>query len=469
MSCTGCAKGSNGKPAGCKSNGYCSSSGCNKLDVFDWLAGVPLPNGQAPFDAVEVRFKSTRKAFYRNAGGHALMQGDLVTVEAASGHDVGMVSLAGELVRAQMQRKGAGTDAYGLRKVIRKSTQEDIDAWHAARTREDATLMDARRICQEAGLDMKVSDVEFQGDGSRATFYYTAEQRIDFRGLLRQLSDRFHVRVDMKQIGSRQEAGRVGGIGSCGRELCCSTWLTDLRSVATSAARYQQLALNPQKLAGQCGKLKCCLNYELDMYIESIKSYPSQNAKLRTRRGTGMHVKTDIFTGMMWYIFKKPGEPVAMAGFPVDTVRDILARNKEGEEPEVDLHMAEERPAAQVETTATDYGNVLDGAEDLSRFDKKIQGGGKRRDRDRKKRKAAGSAAPAQDGQPPRKRRESRKRPGRSTAPPGQAPSAGAASPPAPGAPPAGQRKSRDARGRRRKGGGPGAPPPAAGPNPDNA
>ena len=189
---------------------------------------------------------------------------------------------------------------------------------------------------------MKVTDVEYQGDGTKAIVYYTAEDRIDFRGIVRTMSDRFKVRVEMKQIGSRQEAGRIGGIGSCGRELCCSTWLTDFRSVTTSAARYQQLALNPQKLAGQCGKLKCCLNYELDMYIEAIKSYPSQNAKLKTKQGVGAHMKTDIFSAKMWYGFKRPGEPFVMAGFPIEVVRDILAQNKEGIEPEVDLKMVDE-------------------------------------------------------------------------------------------------------------------------------
>ncbi|HEY0976836.1 MAG TPA: regulatory iron-sulfur-containing complex subunit RicT, partial [Flavobacteriales bacterium] len=280
MACTNCATGKDGKPAGCKNNGHCATGGCNKLPVFDWLAGIPIAGDRQPFDGVEIRFKNTRKAFYRAAAGLQLMPGDLVVVEAAPGHDVGMVSLTGELVRAQMKRKIDLTDTHELRKVIRRATQEDIDTWHAARKQEDETMFAARQMCQEVRLDMKVTDVEYQGDGTKATFYYTSEQRIDFRDLLRRIGDRFKVKVEMKQIGARQEAGRIGGIGSCGRELCCSTWLTDLRSVTTSAARYQQLALNPQKLAGQCGKLKCCLNYELDMYIEAIKSYPSQNAKL---------------------------------------------------------------------------------------------------------------------------------------------------------------------------------------------
>ncbi len=374
MSCAGCSSGADGKPAGCKSNGYCSTSGCNKLGVFDWLTGVPLPNGQQAFDGVEVRFKNTRKAFFRNTSGLQLIPGDLVTVDAAPGHDVGMVSLTGELVRAQMARRQVAVETYELRKVLRKSTQEDIDRWHEARKLEDGTMLTSRQMVRDARLDMKVTDVEYQGDGTKATIYYTAEDRIDFRGIVRTMSDRFKVRLEMKQIGARQETGRIGGIGSCGRELCCSTWLTDFRSVTTSAARYQQLALNPQKLAGQCGKLKCCLNYELDMYIEAIKSYPSQNAKLKTQQGTGAHIKTDIFSGKMWYGFKKPGEPFIMAGFPIDVVRDILAQNKEGLEPSVDLNMAAE-PEPSVK--APDYENVV-GQDDLTRFDSKVKSGKKR-------------------------------------------------------------------------------------------
>lgn len=375
MACGNCGTGAEGKPAGCKSNGYCSTSGCNKLGVFDWLTGVPLPQGQQAFDGVEVRFKNTRKAFFRNASGLQLSPGDLVTVDAAPGHDVGMVSLSGELVRAQMARRGLQGDTYDLRRILRKSTQEDIDRWHEARKQEEPTMLAARQMVRDARLDMKVTDAEFQGDGTKVTIYYTAEDRIDFRGIVRTMSDRFKARVEMKQIGARQETGRIGGIGSCGRELCCSTWLTDFRSVTTSAARYQQLALNPQKLAGQCGKLKCCLNYELDMYIEAIKSYPSQNAKLKTQQGTGAHIKTDIFTGKMWYGFKKPGQGFVMAGFPVDVVRDIIAQNKQGIEPEVDLNMVDE-PVEKVK--APDYENVV-GQDELTRFDSKIKSGGKRR------------------------------------------------------------------------------------------
>jgi hypothetical protein len=277
--------------------------------------------------------------------------------------------------------------------------------------------------------------------------------------------------VDLKQIGARQEAGRIGGIGSCGRELCCSTWLTDLRSVTTSAARYQQLALNPQKLAGQCGKLKCCLNYELDMYIEAIKSYPSANAKLKTKQGTGMHMKTDIFGEKMWYFFKRPGEASAIAGFPIDTVREILAQNKEGIEPEVDLHMADAPEPEAVETKHTDYTNVIDGAEDLSRFDSKLKSGGKKRGRGGKKHAHAGGGPNAggegqprtarperrrrDDGRKPRPEGEQKQRPAR---PEGGAQASGADRP-------TGERRGRDRRDRRRKGPRPNGPPQGGGGN----
>jgi cell fate regulator YaaT (PSP1 superfamily) len=416
MGCASCSSGADGKPAGCKSNGYCSASGCNKLGVFDWLTGVPLPQGQQPFDAVEVRFKNTRKTFHRCPPSLGVVPGDAVVVEAGQGHDIGVVSLTGELVRAQMARKEKEQDTFELRKVIRKATQEDLDRWHAARKLEDETLFATRVIAREARLDMKVTDVEYQGDGTKATFYYTAEERIDFRDLVRRLSDRFHVRVEMKQIGARQEAGRIGGIGSCGRELCCSTWLSDFRSVTTSAARYQQLALNPQKLAGQCGKLKCCLNYELDMYIEAIKSYPSQNAKLKTRQGTGAHIKTDIFTERMFYGFKRPGEPFIMASFPVEVVRDILEQNKQGVEPEVDLNMVD--VPAVPEEKAPDYENVV-GQDELTRFDQKMKsrgaGGGKRGGRKRKDRerpREGGPARPKPEGSGAEPRKASPRPPG---------------------------------------------------------
>ena len=280
MGCSSCSNNSSGLPNGCKNNGACGVSGCNKLDVFDWLAGMQLPDNQKPYDVVEMRFKN-RKAFYRNAEGLELQIGDVVAVEASPGHDIGVVSLTGELVKMQMQRKGV-KDNLEIKKIYRKARQEDIEKWQAARGLEKETLTRAREIVGEVGLDMKLSDIEFQGDKTKATFYYTADDRVDFRELIRRFAEAFKIRIEMRQIGMRQEAGRLGGIGSCGRELCCSTWLSDFRSVSTSAARYQQLSLNPQKLAGQCGKLKCCLNYELDQYIEATKEFPTGNTRLET-------------------------------------------------------------------------------------------------------------------------------------------------------------------------------------------
>ncbi|MCB0791154.1 MAG: hypothetical protein H6595_06075 [Flavobacteriales bacterium] len=430
MSCATCSNANGGPPRGCRNNGHCSSGGCGKLEVYDWLAGVPLPGGQQVFDAAEVRFKNTRKAFYQAPPSMGLQPGELVVVDAGQGYDLGQVGLTGELARVQMQRKEGSMGTHELRRVLRKAEQEDIDRWHEARAKEDDTLFTGREVVRHSALEMKLTDVEYQGDGTKAIFYYTAEERIDFRGLVRQLSDQFRVKVEMKQIGARQEAGRIGGIGSCGRELCCSTWLTDLRSVTTSAARYQQLALNPQKLAGQCGKLKCCLNYELDMYIEAIKSYPSQNAKLRTKQGTGVHQKTDIFQGRMFYLFKSPGNPSIMAGFPVDYVRDILRQNKEGVEPEVDLEMAEET----VEKSAHDYENVV-GQDELTRFDQKMR-------EKRGKRKRGGKKTSGGD-----RERTARKAP---------ASKDGAGKDGAKGE---GQRRRRSHGGRGRKGGGPPKPP----------
>lgn len=416
MGCESCSNGKDGKPAGCKSNGYCSNSGCNKLDVFDWLAGVPLAAGQQVFDAVEVRFKNTRKGYFRVPPGMGTQPGDLVTVEASPGHDVGMVSLTGELVRMQMRRKGVEADTFQLKKVLRKSTQEDVDRWHAARKREEETMFASRQLTQEARLDMKVTDVEYQGDGQKATIYYTSEDRVDFRDLLRTMGHKFGVRIELKQIGTRQEAGRIGGIGSCGRELCCSTWLTDFRSVTTSAARYQQLALNQAKLAGQCGKLKCCLNYELDMYLEAVKSYPSQNAKLKTQQGTGYHMKTDIFQGKMWYLIKSPGSTPAMVGLKVEKVREILDQNKQGIEPFVPLEQVDEAPKKKEEKTF-DYENVV-GQDDLTRFDKQMKEG--RRKKKGKGPKQGQGQQQAQGQRPPQGPKQGQPKAPRGEGQPGQ-------------------------------------------------
>jgi cell fate regulator YaaT (PSP1 superfamily) len=363
MGCSSCSSGANGLPGGCKNNGACGTYGCNKLDVFDWLAGMELPQGQKPFDIVEVRFKNSRKGFYRNSGNLELYAGDVICVDVSPGFDVGVVSITGELVKIQMKRKDV-KDNYEIKKVLRKATDDDINRWQDGRKLEQNTMMRARTIARDLRLEMKLSDVEYQGDKTKATFFYTADDRVDFRELIKRYAEEFRVRIDMRQIGYRYEAGRLGGIGSCGRELCCSSWLTDFRAVSTSAARYQQLSLNPTKLAGQCGKLKCCLNFELDQYVEALRDFPSVNTRLRLPKGTASHFKTDIFQRIMFFIYDgQPGEPP----FPlsIDSVKEIIERNKKGVEIEdIDQFMIEETVEKE-----TDFAEVV-GQDSLTRFDK---------------------------------------------------------------------------------------------------
>lgn len=364
MGCSSCSTGG-GTPRGCKNNGTCSSGGCDKLGVFDWLANMQLPSGKSQFDILEIRFKNSRKAFYRNIKGLSLNVGDVVVVESSPGYDVGVVSIVGELARIQVQKKAANFKPHEARQILRVATQEDVDKWVAARGKEYETMHQSREMAIRLNLEMKISDVEFQGDGSKATFYYTADGRVDFRQLIKDMADTFRVRIEMRQIGARQESSRLGGIGSCGRELCCSTWLTDFRSVSTSAARYQQLSLNPQKLAGQCGKLKCCLNFELDMYLEAVKGFPSTNIKLYTKKGSAFHIKTDVFKRLMWYIYEsdEPGASGMIALTP-ERVAEVIKMNKAKENP-IDLKdFKEEIVVPKVD----DYTNVV-GQDDLSRFD----------------------------------------------------------------------------------------------------
>lgn len=364
MGCSSCSTGG-GTPRGCKNNGTCSSGGCDKLGVFDWLANMQLPSGKSQFDILEIRFKNSRKAFYRNIKGLSLNVGDVVVVESSPGYDVGVVSIVGELARIQVQKKAANFKPHEARQILRIATQEDVDKWVAARGKEYETMHQSREMAIRLNLEMKISDVEFQGDGSKATFYYTADGRVDFRQLIKDMADTFRVRIEMRQIGARQESSRLGGIGSCGRELCCSTWLTDFRSVSTSAARYQQLSLNPQKLAGQCGKLKCCLNFELDMYLEAVKGFPSTNIKLYTKKGSAFHIKTDVFKRLMWYIYEsdEPGASGMIALTP-ERVAEVIKMNKAKENP-IDLKdFKEEIVVPKVD----DYTNVV-GQDDLSRFD----------------------------------------------------------------------------------------------------
>ncbi len=367
MGCSSCSKGG-GLPAGCKNNGSCGTYGCNNLEVFDWLADVSVPEGFNPCNIVEVRFKGPRKDFFKNDTRQRLMVGDVVAVDGAPGFDIGVVSAEGELVRLQMKKKGVEEHDRDIKKVMRKAGSDDIAIWRNARSLEDETMFRTRKIAAALNLNMKISDVEYQGDMSKATFYYTADGRVDFRQLIRDLADTFKVRVEMRQIGARQEASRVGGIGSCGRELCCITWLTDFRSVSTAAARYQQLSINPQKLAGQCGKLKCCLNYELDSYLEALKGFPDFNTRIKTKKATAFCIKSDIFEKKMWFIYQgeEGGTPVCLR---VEQVNELVEQNKQGIFPQ-DLRQYEE--IVVVESTP-DYDNVV-GQDSLHRFDNKLGG-----------------------------------------------------------------------------------------------
>lgn len=361
MGCSNCSS-EGGSPRGCKNNGNCSSGGCNKLEVYDWLANMVLPSNQTPYDIVEVRFKNSRKNFYRNSKGLSLQGGDVVVVEETSGYDVGVVSIVGELARIQVKKKETNFKPLEAKKIHRIASQEDIDKWVKARSKENDLMQRSRTMAIGLSLEMKISDVEYQGDLSKATFYYTAEGRVDFRQLIKEMAEAFKVRIEMRQIGSRQEASRLGGIGSCGRELCCSTWLTDFRSVSTSAARYQQLSLNPQKLAGQCGKLKCCLNYELDMYIDAMKAFPKPDTRLKTEKGSAYHIKTDVFKNQMWYVYEGESNS-GLIGLTPERVKEIVEMNKEGEKP-ADLNDY----IAPVDIPLPDYSNVV-GQDSLNRFE----------------------------------------------------------------------------------------------------
>ena len=378
MSCSSCSTGKDGQPRGCKNNGTCGTDGCNKLTVFDWLSNMSLPNGAKPFDCVEVRFKNSRKEFFRNNENLSLSIGDIVATEAQSGHDIGMVTLVGELVKVQMKRKKVDSKSENLPKVYRKASQNDIDIWQKCRDREEEIKKRAREIAIILNLQMKISDVEFQGDGSKATFYYTAEDRVDFRQLIKDMAKAFGIRIEMRQIGYRQEAQRLGGIGSCGRELCCSTWLTDFRSVSTSAARYQQLSLNPQKLAGQCGKLKCCLNYELDTYLEALKDLPSNDTKLFTEKGLAFCQKTDIFKGILWFSYRD--DPSNWHELTKDQVKEILGKNKKKEK----VTSLEEYTVNNFVKEEKVFEDVV-GQDSLTRFDRPKKAKSRNKNRSRKK------------------------------------------------------------------------------------
>ncbi len=328
----GCGSCGTGKPNGCKSNGGCSSGGCNRLNVHDWLANLPIADMDNSCNVVEVSFKQgSRKEFFRNLTGQYFEKGELVTVEGVNGFDVGEVSLSGELVRIQMNKRGVKENSDEIKKILRRSNERDIETFRISKDREPAVQARSRELAIQFNLQMKLSEVEIQADGKKATFFYTADDRVDFRELIKQFASEFKLKVEMRQIGIRQEAAKVGGIGSCGRELCCSTWLHDFKSVNTTAARYQNLSINQTKLSGQCGRLKCCLNFELDTYLDALQHFPDNAESFETAKGTAFLIKKDIFKNLMWYIIQGGSKHYPLT---IQRVKEIKELNAKGIKPE---------------------------------------------------------------------------------------------------------------------------------------
>jgi cell fate regulator YaaT (PSP1 superfamily) len=332
MSCSNCGTTKDGKPSGCKSNGGCSTGGCNRLNVHDWLANLPFSDPESGCRIVEISFnQGSRKDFYRNTTTHLFEKGDMVSVEGVSGFDVGMVTLTGEIVRLQMKKKGLEENNPEIKKILRRSSDKDLEIMQQNKGREKEAMVRSRAIARQLKLDMKMSEVEIQADGRKATFFYIADDRVDFRELIKIFAGEFRLKVEMRQIGARQEAAKVGGIGSCGRELCCSTWLSDFKSVNTTAARYQNLSINQSKLSGQCGRLKCCLNYELDTYLDALQGFPDNVETLQVAKGTAILIKKDIFKNLMWYVLPDSSKQYPLS---IERVRKIRQLNMQNNIPD---------------------------------------------------------------------------------------------------------------------------------------
>ncbi|RYF88544.1 MAG: hypothetical protein EOO03_08165, partial [Chitinophagaceae bacterium] len=338
MGCGSCGTGKDGAPGGCKSTGHCASGGCNRMNVYDWLANLPFSDPESSCRIIEVSFNNgSRKDYFRNTTLHFYEKGETIAVEGVNGFDVGMVNLTGELVRLQLKKNKIDEKSPDIKKVLRRATEADIAKMVENKAREAQVLIRSRAIARQLKLEMKMAEVEVQADGRKATFFYIADDRVDFRELIKIYAGEFKVKVEMRQIGARQEAGKVGGIGSCGRELCCSTWLTDFKSVNTNAARYQNLSINQTKLSGQCGRLKCCLNYELDTYMDALQFFPNDADMLETAKGRAFLIKKDIFKNLMWYTMADSNKHYPLA---IETVKKIKAQNREGIRPE-ELETAE--------------------------------------------------------------------------------------------------------------------------------
>src|ERR1051325_7145687 len=332
MGCGSCGSASGGKPNGCKSNGGCSTGGCNRMNTYDWLRNLPISDRDEVCRIVEISFnQGSRKDFYRNTTLHHFEKGDLVAVEGVSGFDVGEVSLTGEIVRLQLKKRGVNEMTPDMKKILRRATDRDIEIWKQNKAREKEAMIRSRAIARQLNLNMKMSEVEIQADGKKATFFYIADDRVDFRELIKIYASEFRVKVEMRQIGARQESGKVGGIGSCGRELCCATWLTDFKSVNTAAARYQNLSINQTKLSGQCGRLKCCLNYELDTYLDALQHFPDNCDTIQVAKGNAFLIKKDIFKNLMWYTLPDSNKQYPLT---IDRVTKIKSLNAQGVIPE---------------------------------------------------------------------------------------------------------------------------------------
>ncbi|NCI51733.1 hypothetical protein GWC95_17545 [Sediminibacterium roseum] len=394
MGCGSCSSSKDGgKPGGCKSNGGCSTGSCNRMNVHDWLLNLPFSDPESTCKVIEVSFKQgSRKEFFRNTTLQYFDKGDYVSVEGVSGFDVGEVSLTGELVRLQLKKKGVDEFSPEMKKVLRKSSDRDIETFKISKSREKDILARSRAIARQLNVQMKLSEVEIQADGKKGTFFYTADDRVDFRELIKVYASDFKVKVEMRQIGIRQEAAKVGGIGSCGRELCCSTWLNEFKSVNTTAARYQNLSINQTKLSGQCGRLKCCLNYELDTYLDALQQFPDYAETLDTAMGTAHLIKKDIFKNLMWYVLPNNTKHYPLT---IQRVKDIKRLNREGQKVD-ELQPVEIVSSKQREENEPAAFVDLVGQISLKTLEKNDR---RKRDQDRNRNQQQRGQGPRQQGQ----------------------------------------------------------------------
>ncbi len=389
----GCGSCGTGKPNGCKSNGSCSTGGCNRLNVHDWLRNLPQSDLDNSCKVVEISFKQgSRKDFFRNPTFQYYEKGDYVTVEGVNGFDVGQVSLSGELVRLQMKKHGVKEEDPEMKKILRLSTEKDLFSYHYQKDREPAVQAKSREFARNLKLQMKLSEVEIQADGKKGTFFYTADDRVDFRELIRFFASEFKLKVEMKQIGIRQEAGKVGGIGSCGRELCCSTWLQDFKSVNTTAARYQNLSINQTKLSGQCGRLKCCLNYELDTYLDALQHFPDNADTIEIARAPAFLIKKDIFKNLMWYIVQGGTKHYPLT---IERVKEIKQLNARGIRPDEleEVEVTSSKPK-EVEPEFVDVVGQIS-LKSLERNDKRRKDQQRSRHQDNNRKEAQPQQAPS--------------------------------------------------------------------------